>query len=153
MLDKLRGQYGDMLLQGNSDFYAFPTLDQLTLVPEDELRSLGFGYRAKFIVQSALLLKELGGQDYLHNLRAHPDPCHVQAELMRFAGVGRKVADCVALFSLDKLEAIPVDTHVWQIACRDFHAKVVKLSPLSQDNAVQVGDFEKPYAHIVCPSG
>lgn len=30
-------------------------------------------------------------------------------------GVGKKVADCVCLFSLDKLDAIPVDTHVRQI--------------------------------------
>jgi len=35
-------------------------------------------------------------------------------------GVGRKVADCVALFSLDQTSAIPVDTHVWNIACRYF---------------------------------
>ena len=32
------------------------------------------------------------------------------------AGVGRKVASCVALMSLDKLQEIPVDTHVWQMA-------------------------------------
>lgn len=30
-------------------------------------------------------------------------------------GIGPKVAACVALFSLDKHEAIPVDTHVWQV--------------------------------------
>lgn len=31
-----------------------------------------------------------------------------------------KVADCVCLMSLDKAEAVPVDTHVWQIAKRDY---------------------------------
>jgi hypothetical protein len=31
-------------------------------------------------------------------------------------GVGRKVADCIALFSLDQPQTIPVDTHVFQIA-------------------------------------
>jgi N-glycosylase/DNA lyase len=30
------------------------------------------------------------------------------------------VAACVALFSLDQLDALPVDTHVWQIALRDY---------------------------------
>ena len=30
------------------------------------------------------------------------------------------MADCVALFSLDQVEAIPVDTHVWDIALRDY---------------------------------
>ncbi len=31
-------------------------------------------------------------------------------------GVGNKVADCISLFSLDKAECVPVDTHVFQIA-------------------------------------
>ena len=35
-------------------------------------------------------------------------------------GVGPKVADCVALFSLDATSSVPVDTHVWRIACRDY---------------------------------
>lgn len=32
-----------------------------------------------------------------------------------------QVADCVCLMSLDKFEALPVDTHVWQIAKRDYN--------------------------------
>eukprot|EP01035_Chromulina_nebulosa_P018994 gene18994-24811_t len=44
----------------------------------------------------------------------------VQDELMTLPGVGRKVADCVALFSLDRSDAIPVDTHVWEITIRDY---------------------------------
>ena len=44
----------------------------------------------------------------------------VQSQLMLMPGVGRKVADCVALFSLDQTEGIPVDTHVWDIALRDY---------------------------------
>ena len=36
----------------------------------------------------------------------------VQEELIKLPGVGRKVADCVALFSLDQQACIPVDVHV-----------------------------------------
>jgi N-glycosylase/DNA lyase len=42
----------------------------------------------------------------------------IRATLTSLMGVGRKVADCVALFSMDKPECIPVDTHVFQIAKR-----------------------------------
>ena len=45
---------------------------------------------------------------------------YVQTQLMQMPGVGKKVADCVALFSLDQVESIPVDTHVWDIALRDY---------------------------------
>ena len=31
---------------------------------------------------------------------------------MECHGIGPKVADCIALFSLDKMEAFPVDVHV-----------------------------------------
>ena len=34
--------------------------------------------------------------------------------------MGFKVADCVALFSLQQDSAIPVDVHVWNIARRDY---------------------------------
>jgi hypothetical protein len=37
---------------------------------------------------------------------------------LKLSGVGQKVADCVSLFSLDKLDLVPVDTHVYQIAQR-----------------------------------
>ena len=33
-------------------------------------------------------------------------------------GVGRKVADCVALFACDQTDCVPVDTHVFQMAVR-----------------------------------
>jgi len=57
----------------------------------------------------------MGGEKWLNDLRANPVN-EVRAELTKLKGVGRKVADCVALFSMDCPETIPVDTHVFQIA-------------------------------------
>ncbi|KDO29358.1 hypothetical protein SPRG_05894 [Saprolegnia parasitica CBS 223.65] len=149
MLEKLRARFGDELLtHDGTPLHAFPTLAQLTAIQEAELRTLGFGYRAQYIVKSAQILHDLGGEDYLQTLRANADAAAVQRSLTQFAGVGRKVADCIALFSLEKLEAIPVDTHVWQIACRDFHAKAHKS--LTPTVYAQVGklyqDRFTPYA-------
>ncbi|KAH9129390.1 hypothetical protein AeMF1_000569 [Aphanomyces euteiches] len=151
LVDKLRINYGDSLLKTQeAEWFAFPTVSQLKAIDESELRSLGFGYRAQFIVKSAEILHELGGPEYLEGLRAIPDPAEVQTALQQFAGVGRKVADCVALFSLDKLEAIPVDTHVWQIACRDFRFNKAASKSLTPTVYAAVGklyqDRFTPYA-------
>lgn len=100
-------------------YYAFPTLQQLSAATEDELRSLGFGYRAKFITGAvaALLARPEGGEVWLQGLREVP-AAEAAAALETLPGVGPKVAACVALFSLDKHDAIPVDTHVWQLATK-----------------------------------
>ena len=53
------------------------------------------------------------------------------------------MADCVALFSLDQTSAVPVDTHVWNIAIRDYapqlrRAAVKKETAVKIESAVQV---------------
>lgn len=102
-------------------FYAFPTLEQLAVATEDELRSNGFGYRAKFITGTvaALSAKPGGGAQWLQSLRKVSYE-EASEELCTLPGIGPKVAACVCLFSLDKHEAIPVDTHVWQVAVRYY---------------------------------
>jgi hypothetical protein len=42
--------------------------------------------------------------------------------------VGPKVAACICLFSLDKHGAIPVDTHVWNLATRYYAPHLAKKS-------------------------
>ncbi|KAI9220109.1 DNA glycosylase [Blastocladiella britannica] len=102
--------------------FAFPSSADL-VAHRDELdaalRALGFGYRAKFIRDSADAVEAAGGNRWLLGLR-DLSYAAVLPSLLDLGGVGRKVADCVMLMSLDKHQAIPVDTHVWQIATRDY---------------------------------
>ena len=51
------------------------------------------------------------------------------------------MADCVALFSLAQAEAIPVDVHVWNIACRDYDASLQHVKSLTPSVYRQVGDI------------
>lgn len=108
--------------------YAFPTPDSLT--PDSTyplLRQLGFGYRAPFIAWTANYLIEaaaeqgLSPHEYLETLRrgnfkGSDGLQGARAKLMEFKGVGRKVADCIALFALGWSETVPVDTHVFQVS-------------------------------------
>jgi len=86
---------------------------------EQKLRDLGFGYRAKYIYNTALSIANDRPAGWLDGLRAVPYK-EAHNSLLELQGIGPKVADCVCLMSLDKTEAVPVDTHVWQIAQRDY---------------------------------
>uniref|UniRef100_A0A7S3CP34 DNA-(apurinic or apyrimidinic site) lyase n=1 Tax=Strombidium rassoulzadegani TaxID=1082188 RepID=A0A7S3CP34_9SPIT len=108
----------------SDDQHLFPTLKQLEKATEQELRDLGFGYRAGFIVKSVQIIKENGGEEWLRAMRADKSLKdseridNIREKLVSLRGVGRKVADCIMLFSMDCPSVIPVDTHVFQLAKR-----------------------------------
>ena len=58
---------------------------------EAKLRELGFGYRAKFISQSAKYIHEKCSSDWLNGLREIPYE-EAKKELMKLMGVGAKVS-------------------------------------------------------------
>ena len=79
-------------------FFEFPSIESLAQASEAELRSLGMGYRARFIKGTAELLaaKPCGGAQWLLELRgkARESPSSrlaVQQALCEFPGIGRKV--------------------------------------------------------------
>lgn len=121
-------------------FFQFPTLAALRGASEADLRALGLGYRAKFIRGTVSKLEDRGGVPWLRGLRGQPLP-EVRQALTELPGVGPKVADCVALFSLDATDAIPVDTHVWQIACRDLDPTLATAKSLTPTIYNRVGDL------------
>ncbi|KAJ5318927.1 8-oxoguanine DNA glycosylase N-terminal [Penicillium brevicompactum] len=106
---------------------------------ESTLRNLGFGYRARYIHQTAVMVsgRDDGWLDSLSNpecpaFGVEPKPSgemrpegregyrEAHEKLLELQGVGPKVSDCVSLMGLGWGESVPVDTHVWQIAQRDY---------------------------------
>ncbi|KAG7267373.1 hypothetical protein CRUP_030027 [Coryphaenoides rupestris] len=121
MVESLCRSLGTPLCElDGTPYHDFPSLSALADGKvEALLRDLGFGYRARFLQQSAKQILENHGPDWLQSLRSAP---YLQARdaLRTLPGVGIKVSDCACLMSLDKADAVPVDTHVWQIAKRDY---------------------------------
>jgi N-glycosylase/DNA lyase len=100
--------------QETQSYHPFPSPSVLA-TPEvgSILRSLGFGYRAEFIQRTAAMLVNTHGSNvasdaceasekWLMTLR-DIDTSKAREELVKFMGVGRKVADCILLMSLDKV--------------------------------------------------
>jgi N-glycosylase/DNA lyase len=146
MVGAIRREYGEpMVTIGDEVLYSFPSLETLLQrANDDDLRSkCGLGYRSKYLLETMRILESLGGEPYLWELRSIEDPVVVQDKLIQFCGVGRKVADCVALFSLKQDNSIPVDVHVWNIARRDYDTErlLEKIKSLTPAAYRQVGDL------------
>jgi N-glycosylase/DNA lyase len=109
MVTALAESYGETVRFDGREYSAFPTPERLAAATESDLRELSLGYRAPYVKRTAEMVAE--GE-------AHPaDALELEYEaaresLTRFVGVGQKVADCVLLFSLGYLEAVPLDTWI-----------------------------------------
>ena len=93
MVEKLCSEYGKKLLEcgGIGLFTPFPVLSLWQgKGVEDRLRELGFGYRAKYIAQTASYIAENHSELWLYSLRDRPY-LEAKAELMKLCGVGAKV--------------------------------------------------------------
>ncbi|MBW0499216.1 hypothetical protein O181_038931 [Austropuccinia psidii MF-1] len=134
--------------------FSFPTPSRLSQPDvHDQLKQLGFGYRANYVFQTSARLCEiakkaqqeghwplpdastiepqdqkpiLGGEpdQYLDHLSQKPYEIAHGALVNQFPGIGRKVADCICLFGLGFVQIVPVDVHVYQIAIRDYQIQV-----------------------------
>ncbi|KAI8324228.1 DNA glycosylase [Martensiomyces pterosporus] len=130
LVDKLCTQYGQRIDTEKGSFYTFPTVAELiggyVCDMESTLKKLGFGYRAKYYAKTVetLLTQHKDPEQFLLSLRDQPFEV-ARSELMKFSGVGPKVADCVCLGSLDKIEAVPIDTHIWQVAQKRYVGRIL----------------------------
>lgn len=109
----LANEYGAVVSFEGHEYNAFPTPAQLAGATEAELRDLSVGYRAPYVQQTAAMVAEeiTDGEESL--LAAQSLPYESAREyLTKYVGVGTKVSDCVLLFSLGFLEAIPLDTWI-----------------------------------------
>jgi len=144
MVSNLAREYGDAVQFQGETYHTFPTPPQLAATTEGALRDLGLGYRAPYVHRTAEMVAD--GD-------AHPDDARGLAyedardELTGFVGVGDKVADCILLFSLGYLEAIPLDTWM-QTVVADHYPECEKGSYAETSRALRA-KFGGEYAGYV----
>ena len=104
--------YGEKkVTEQGREYYAFPTPQALARATEEELFACNLGYRSKYVLRAAQ--EAAAGKidfDRITGLSYE----EAREELLKLYGVGIKVADCICLFGLHRLEAFPVDTHIRQ---------------------------------------
>lgn len=108
MLYSMAKKFGKPAKVDGIEFFTFPSAAAIDRAGDDELRACGLGYRAKAIKAAARAVAT-GQLDFeVLKSSSYED---AKKELLKVYGVGNKIADCVLLFSLEKLDAFPID--VW----------------------------------------
>ncbi len=110
MLYNICEKFGDKIEFNNKKFFVFPESKVLSKASLKDLQGCGLGYRARFVKEAAAAVEsDKINFDKLKKMNYE----NSKNTLMEIFGVGNKVADCILLFSLEKLDAFPLDR--WMI--------------------------------------
>ncbi|MCF7803173.1 MAG: DNA-3-methyladenine glycosylase 2 family protein [Candidatus Marinimicrobia bacterium] len=104
--------------------YRLPSPQELAQASLDELYESGVGFRAKYLYRISREIQAGFSLNALQDI-AYPE---AKTQLMTLHGIGEKVADCILLFSLNFLEAFPVDTWITKIL-KQYYFPGRKSSP------------------------
>jgi N-glycosylase/DNA lyase len=139
MIGLLAERHGTALLPNSSLVprpSSLPSWPELALIPEAELRACQFGFRARFIHQTAKFLMEHPG--WLEATEKLPY-AEAKERLCSLPGVGEKIADCVLLFGANRLEAFPVDTWILKAMAARYGLHGWKPAQLAQFGRAHFG--------------
>ena len=122
-LEKITKKFGTQVKIQNKEFFLFPEPEKIEKASIDEIKACGVGYRAQFIKEAAkmVVLKKIDFK-YLEKCDYH----EAKKNICLVPGIGNKVADCIMLFSLNKLEAFPLDTWIIKIL-EKYYSKEFKM--------------------------
>lgn len=127
-IESICAAYGSEVEAG-SGIYAFPTAEELAGAKEKDLKALKLGYRAGYIVKSVehYIKKKDRIQRCIEKLAKEykkQEEENLFNELMKFPGVGAKVADCIMLFATPCKNRFPIDTWIKKIMEEKYAMKV-----------------------------
>jgi N-glycosylase/DNA lyase len=108
MLRNLCRKFGKKTQVDKKTFFTFPPVRNLYNASINDLCSCGTGYRAKTI--KSIVENIVSGSLRINELY-HCNYDEAKKKLLSIYGIGNKIADCILLFSLEKIEAFPID--VW----------------------------------------
>ena len=127
IISRICGGLGEKREFMGEQYYTFPTTAAMASAGAEFFKNCGCGYRDCYLAEtSARILNE--GISHLENLSA-PD---LKKELLKYKGVGAKVADCIALFGFSKRGSFPVDTWVEKIYREDFEGTLTDRNKICE---------------------
>ena len=117
MLKNLCQNFGNKIIVDGSEFFTFPSVERLNTASQHDLLRCGLGYRTKAVkaIAESVVNGNLDSRDLLRlNYEEAKD------ELLKVYGIGNKIADCILLFSLEKLDSFPIDVWMAKVLYQNY---------------------------------
>ena len=119
-LNNLCKKFGQKITIDNVDFFLFPEPNVLAKASIKDIKKCGLGYRSKSVKNASLSV--INGEIDFEELKK-TDYYNAKSQLTKISGIGNKVADCIMLFSLEKLEAFPLDRWMLRVLQKYYTEK------------------------------
>lgn len=126
-IEKIAHMFGEPVEFEGSIYYTFPQPEKLADITEGQLSLCGVGFRSKYIRNAARIISS--GEIDLQVIE-NMDSDTAREELMRIPGVGRKVADCVLLYSYSKKDVFPIDVWIKRVVEELYLGREAKLAEI-----------------------
>ena len=107
----------------------------------EDLAPCRLGYRAKYLIDTAKMVAEEGIESLERLGTDEVSSDEAFDQLRRYTGVGSKVANCIALFSLGKMDRFPIDVWVRKVMNRLYGMDEGDMKAMADFAAEHFGEY------------
>ena len=127
IIERISKKYGKTIKWQGKEYYTFPTPEELSKASVADLRKLGLGFRDTRVFETTRLVNTK--QIDIYELEEIIDTKKLREGLLKYPGVGPKVADCIMLFSMRRFEVFPIDVWVRRVMTELYFENETKIEP------------------------
>lgn len=140
LVNRLAEHYGTRLEDDWGFYYAFPEVEQLSSVSEEDFRALKVGFRAPYLVDAiSKVMDKTVDLERLQSLTTE----EARTMLLQVKGIGRKVSDCILLFGYHRMDVFPLDVWMKRALTKLYFQEGAKVS-----DQVMLKKAEETFGHL-----
>lgn len=122
-------------------YYNLPSPEVLADAEVEDLAPCRLGYRAKYLIETARQVKDEGIQSLERLGSPEVSVTETLESLRKYCGVGPKVANCISLFSMGKIQSFPIDTWVKKVMNQLYGIPENEMRKMAEFAEVNFGEY------------
>jgi N-glycosylase/DNA lyase len=125
--------------------FSFPSMERIAGLSPEDLKIIRAGYRDKYILRTS---RQILDNEIDMNILKNKNRSESRREMLKLYGVGRKVADCILLFSGTRYDIFPVDRWVKRVMAKlylGYEAGFDELDDFAQKKFGNLAGFAQQY--------